>query len=173
MIDGHVAVTAYTLEQQTSYIREGIGILQSGIHHKALTGVVAVCGQFLGLIIKIVIAEGIELAAQIAEPVLMPFRIFGKYQIIAFSHLVDQLEALVGRGLAVIIQTDHNIAAHMMETGHQRAMLTKVTAEIHKYDRRIILAQSANHIRHIIRTAVIDQDDLMIVFIRTDGYCFC
>ena len=165
MVDSHVAVAAYALEQKTRDVWERVGIHQRRIHHKTLAGIIAVGSQFLGLVVEEMIAEGVEPAAQIAEPVLMAFGVFGKDQIISFGDLVDELEALVGRGLTIVVQADDDIALHMVEARHQRAVLTKVAAQIHKHNGGIFFAQPADYLRHVVRTAVVDQHDFVIILI--------
>ena len=117
-------------------------------------------------------AEGVEPAAQIAETALFAPGILGKHQVVAFRHLVDQLEALIGRGLAVVIQADDDVARHMVEAGHQRAVLAEVAAQIHKADGRILAAQGTNDLRGVVRAAVVDQHDLVIILISAGGNRF-
>ena len=110
------------------------------------------------------VAGCIEPAAQIAEPVLAALRILGKYDVVAFLHLVDQLEAFAGRGLAVVVQTDDDIALYLMKARHQRAVLAEIAAQIHKHHPGHLPRQRFQRARRVVRAAVVDQHDLIFVF---------
>ena len=133
------------------------------VHHEAATGKVAVDAQVLRLAKKEVVARGVKAAAQIAKGIHAPLSVFGKHDVVALKHLIDQLEALVGRGLPVVVQADNDVSPHLMEARHQRAVLPKVAGQVHKYQRRVFAAQLRNHLGGIIRASVVDKYDLMVV----------
>ena len=138
--------------------------MQRRIHHKAAAGIVAVGLQLLGLTEEEMVAGGVEPAAQIAEPVLAALRVLGKDDVVAFLHLVDQLEALAGRGLAVVVQTNDDIALHLVEACHQRAVLAEIAAQIHKHHPGRLPGQRFQRARRVVRAAVVDQHDLVFIF---------
>ena len=89
--------------------------------------------------------------------------------IVALLQLLQQLAHLVGRGLAVIVQADHNVAGAVMEAGHQRPMLAEVPGQVYGGDVPILPGQGGDHIKRIIRGAVVHQNDF-IVIVRQCGH---
>lgn len=72
-------------------------------------------------------------------------------------------------GLSVVVQTDHDVAPHLMEARHHRAVLAEVARQVHKHDGGVPLTQLADGVGGVVGAAVVDQDDLMVVLVRAGG----
>jgi hypothetical protein len=82
--------------------------------------------------------------------------------VVALAHLGDQLVDFLGRVLQVGIERDDDLAAAMLEAGHDRHVLAGVGGEEH-HARDVgpgleLLAQDR---RRAVAAAVVDEDDLV------------
>ena len=88
--------------------------------------------------------------------------IFGEHEVV-LADLVDQAEHLARRGLSVVVEANHDIAADKMEARHDRGMLTEVAREVDAEHLGILAAKRLDTAHHVVGRAVVDKDDLIII----------
>ena len=93
----------------------------------------------------------------------------GVDHVIALLQFGKEFAHLVGGGLPIVVQADHNVACAVVEAGHQRPVLTKIPGQVHGGDAPILPGQGGDHGKGIVRGAVVHQDDL-IVIVRQRGH---
>ena len=128
---------------------------QHFVHDEPPGGKVAVDHQFRRLAQHDLGHFAVDPAAQIAPACLALVIVAGVNDVVTFVDLVQQLAHLIGGGLAVIVQTDDNIAGTLVETSHQRGVLAEVFRQIDAHDMAVRRHKAADRAEGIIRRAVV------------------
>ena len=63
--------------------------------------------------------------------------------------------------LPVIIHADQDLSLHLMEARHQRGVLSEIPGQIHSYDILLLVTKLPDHLKCVIRRAIIHQYDLI------------
>ena len=150
-------------QHQPDDIGVAVLIAQHLVHHKTAGGKVAVDHQLRRLAQHDLGHFAVDPTAKVAPARLAFAVITGVDDVVARVNSFQQLAHLVGRGLAVVVQADDDITAALVETRHQRGMLAEVFRQIHAQHMGVRRHQAADGANGIIRRAVIDEDDLVVI----------
>ena len=104
-----------------------------------------------------------ELGAQLAPPGLLVLIPAGEDDIAAVGHGVQQLHALGGMGLHVVVHEQDKVAASLPQTGHNGVVLPGVLGAVDSHNAVIFGAELPDGREGAVGRAVVHEDKLVVV----------
>ena len=138
-------------------------VAQHLLHHKAAGGKITVDDEFRRFAQHDLGHFAVEPAAQVTPARLLFVVIAGVDDVAPLVELLQQPVDLIGRGLAVVVQADDDIAAALVEARHQRRMLAEIARQVDALDMRVGRDQAADRAQGVVGRAIVDKDDLIVI----------
>lgn len=86
----------------------------------------------------------------------------GAHHVIALFRHADQTRDLLRRVLQIGVQRNHQIAGHLVETGHDRRVLAIVAVQQNGDDVAVrLFRRRGQHVRGVVAAAIVDEDDFI------------
>ena len=161
--DRHGADAPGRAQDQSLHIGVAVFIDQHLVHDEAAHGKIA-CDRKLARLAQHDLGHAvIEHRAEVAEGRVLLVGILGVDHVIAFLQLADELARLIAGGLAVVVQTDDDLARRVFEPRHEGRVLAEVFCKVHGGDVFVGLGHLPQDAERVVGGAVIDQDQLIVV----------
>ena len=168
----HVDNISGCTKHQSNDIRERIFIFQHLFQYKASCGKIAGNKQVLWFVQHKAEHPVVDPASEIPKCAVMLVLIFCICNVCAVFQRSQKLADFVCRRLTVIIQTNQDVALYLMKSRHQCRMLSKISRQIYPLDPFILAAQLADFSKGIVRRAIVDQNDLILIPLQLPHRCF-